>query len=54
MSSFPQDSWTEIPAVDREHSAPIRVLVAEPDTMNLKAGGLGTLGNVTGCYAFKA
>jgi len=34
VSSFPQDSWVETQVVAREQSAPIRVLVAEPDTVS--------------------
>jgi hypothetical protein len=34
VSSFPQDSWISNAVVVPDQSAPIRVLVAEPDTVS--------------------
>jgi two-component system, LytTR family, response regulator len=34
LSSFPHDSWVETPVLPREQGAPMRVLVAEPDTVS--------------------
>ena len=34
MSSFPQNSWTEAKVLAREQGPPMRVVVAEPDTVS--------------------
>jgi two-component system, LytTR family, response regulator len=34
MSSFPQNSWTEARVLAREQGPPVRVVVAEPDTVS--------------------